>query len=70
MKKIAKEVGYLKAVSSQYDFVVEESNSGELEKLTLGSSHGGLIAITEERTLPYLDSSSNILPDGFYVMIE
>ena len=70
MKKIVKEVGYLKAVSSQYDFAVEESNSGELEKLTLGSSHGGLIAITDERTLPYLDSSSNILPDGFYVMIE
>ena len=70
MKKIAKEVGYLKAVSSQYDFVVEESNSGELEKLTLGSSHGGLIAITEERTLPCLDPSSDILPDGFYVMIE
>ena len=70
LKKISKEVGYLKAVSSQYGFEVLESNDGELDDLTLGNSHGGLIAITESRTLPYLESSSPILPCGFYVMIE
>ena len=70
LKKISKEVGYLKAVSNQYGYKIVESNSGELEELTLGNSHGGLIAITESRTLPYLDSSSEILSNGFYVMIE
>ena len=70
LKKISKEVGYLKAVSNQYGYEIVESNSGELEELTLGNSHGGLIAITESRTLPYLDSSSEILSNGFYVMIE
>ena len=70
LKKISKEVGYLKAVSNQYGYEIVESNSGELERLTLGNSHGGLIAITESRTLPYLDSASEILPCGFYVMIE
>ena len=70
LKKISKEVGYLKAVSNQYGYEIIESNSGELEQLTLGNSHGGLIAITEDRTLPYLDFSSEILPHGFYVMIE
>ena len=70
LKKILKEVGYLKAVSNKYGYEIVESNSGELEELTLGSSHGGLIAIAEGRTLPYLDSSSEILPSGFYVMIE
>lgn len=70
LKKISKEVGYLKAVSNKYGYEIVESNSGELEELTLGSSHGGLIAFTEGRTLPYLDSSSEILPSGFYVMIE
>ena len=70
IKKISKEVGYLKAVSSQYGYEVVESCGGELENLTLGSSHGGLIAIAEERDLPYLNSSSDILPSGFYVMIE
>lgn len=70
MKKIAKEVGYLKAVSSKYGFDVIESTSGELDELTLGNSHGGLIAITESRELPFLESTSPILPCGFYVMIE
>ena len=70
LKKISKEVGYLKAVSNQYGYEIVESNSGELDELTLGNSHGGLIAITKSRTLPYLDSSSEILSNGFYVMIE
>ncbi len=70
LKKISKEIGYLKAVSSQYGFEIVESDSGELEEMTLGNTHGGLIAITEARTLLYLDSSSEILPHGFYVMIE
>lgn len=70
IRKISKEVGYLKAVSSQYGYSVVESTDEELDKLTLGNSHGGLIAITEERVLPYLDQDSEILPCGFYVMIE
>ena len=70
MKKISKEVGYLKAVSEKYGFEVIETTSGELEKITLGNSHGGIVAITGERTLPYLDDNSLILPHGFYVMIE
>ena len=70
IRKISKEVGYLKAVSSQYGYSVVESTDEELDKLTLGNSHGGLIAITEERVLPYLDQNSEILPCGFYVMIE
>lgn len=69
-KKISKEIGYLRAVADQYGYQVTESDSGELDKLTLGNSHGGLIAITEDRELPYLDENSPILPCGFYVMIE
>ena len=70
LKKISKEVGYLKAVSAQYGYEIIESDSEELEKLTLGNSHGGLIAITDDRPLPCLDNTSPILPCGFYVMIE
>lgn len=69
-KKISKEIGYLRAVADQYGYQVTESDSVELDKLTLGNSHGGLIAITEARELPYLDENSPILPCGFYVMIE
>ena len=70
LKKIGKEIGYLKAVSEKYGYDLIESTSGELEKLTLGNSHGGIIAITEDRVLPYLNSTSLIDPCGFYVMIE
>ena len=70
IKKISKELGYLKAVSSKYGYELVESNSDELERLTLGNTHGGLIAIAQARTFPYLNESPPILPCGFYVMIE
>ena len=70
IRKIAKEVGYLKAVSSKYGFEVVESDSGELDSLTLGNSHGGIVAIACERALPCLCANSPLAPDGFYVMIE
>ena len=70
IKKISKEIGYLRAVSEKYGYEVIESSSAELEELTLGNTHGGIIAITETRTLPYLQENSPILPCGFYVMIE
>ena len=70
IKKISKDIGYLKAVSKQYGFEVIESDNVELEKITLGNSHGGIVAITEGRTLPLLSKNSDILPCGFYVMIE
>ena len=70
IKKISKEIGYLRAVSEKYGYEVVDSSSAELEELTLGNTHGGIIAITETRTLPYLQENSPILPCGFYVMIE
>ena len=69
IKKISKEVGYLKAVSSKYGFEVVESDTCELEEMTLGSSHGGIVAITEKRTIPTLKSDL-IKPCGFYAMIQ
>jgi 23S rRNA (guanosine2251-2'-O)-methyltransferase len=70
LKKISKEIGYLKAVSSKYGFKIEAVTSEELEKITLGTSHGGIVAITGERTLPWLTPESIIVKNGFYVMIE
>ncbi len=70
LSKIAKEIGYLKAVSEKYGYSVRESESGEINELTLGNSHGGIISITEERIIPSLSSDSPIKPDGFYCMIQ
>ena len=71
--KNAKTIGYLKAVSSKYGYELKETDSDELEKITLGNSHGGIVAICEERTIPYLkseDFENKINKSGFYAMIQ
>ena len=68
--KIAKELGYLRAISEKYGFEIIETDSGELENLTLGNTHGGLVAKTSDRTLPYLSDEISLENPGFYVMIE
>lgn len=70
LNKIAKNLGYLRAVSNKYGFVLTESSGEKIEKITLGSSHGGLVAIAKERTIPCLSDSSEIRTDGFYCMIQ
>ena len=70
MKKISKEVGYFKAVSSKYGFDVIESNAAEIEKHTVGTSHGGIIAICSERTIPCLCDGVKLKERGFYAMIQ
>ena len=73
MNKNAKTVGYLRAVSDKYGYSLEETNGEELDKITLGNSHGGIVALAEERTIPYLEAADfkdKIKPNGFYAMIQ
>ena len=73
LNKNAKTIGYLRAVSSKYGYNLEETSDAELEKITLGNSHGGIVALTEERTIPYLtetDFETVINKKGFYAMIQ
>lgn len=69
MRKIAKEVGYLKAVSKEKGFEVEEVNADFLDNITLGNSHGGLVALASQRTIPSLRTDC-ILPSGFYALLD
>lgn len=71
LKKIAPELGYLKAVSDVYGFSLVPSSTEEIDRITLGNSHGGIIAECSERSFPKLaDKISHIKRDGFYVMLE
>ena len=70
LPKIHKEIGYLKAVADKYGYSLEESSEDELDKITLGASHGGIVAIATDRTLPYLNESTPIAENGFYAMIQ
>ena len=64
-----KEIGYFRAISEKYGFVIEETDTETLDSMTIGSSHGGIIAIASERSFPAL---SDLTPKktGFYIMIE
>ena len=70
LSKIHKEVGYLRAVSSKYGYELIESESDELDEITLGASHGGIVAIAGDRTLPCLNETSELESNGFYAMIQ
>ena len=67
--KIKKEIAYLSRQGEKYGFKVTKSDKETIEKHTLGNSHGGIIALCTDRTIPPL-SKSDIKPNGFYVMIQ
>ncbi len=68
-----KELSYLTAMSYKYGFDIEVLDDGEIEKIALGSSHGGLLLETTERIVPKL-SAEAISKYGetkkFFVMLE
>ena len=70
IKKIHKELGYLKAVSTKYGYKLMESSKEELDKITLGTTHGGLVAIVGARTIPCLTVDTPLPENAFYAMIE
>ena len=68
--KIAKELGYLRAVSEKYGFYLEEKTSLEIEEMALGNSHGGLLAIATNRQLPVLSADTSLPENSFFAMLE
>ncbi|MBE6541707.1 MAG: RNA methyltransferase [Ruminococcaceae bacterium] len=69
LKSRAKELGWLKYKSGEMGFTIEHVSSDEIDSITTGNSHGGIIAECSERTIPSLEEAE-IKPNGFYVMIE
>lgn len=69
LKKIGKKIGYFRAVADKYGFTIEESDADTLDDMTIGSSHGGIIAVASDRHFPAL-SELDAPERGFYVMIE
>ena len=67
----AKELGYIRYKANELGFTVEAVDSETIQGMTIGTSHGGIIAICTDRTIPTLEESRDeIKNDGFYVMIE
>lgn len=68
-KSKAKELGYLRRISTEKGFFVKGITSEELNAMAVGNTHGGILAVCSERVFP-APSADLIRPDGFYAMIE
>lgn len=63
--KKSRELRYLETNGCKIEF----ANPSELDTITIGNTHGGIVAVCGNRTYPTL-SAENIKPNGFYVMLE
>lgn len=68
-KSKAAEIGFLTAKSHEMGFLIEFVPTEQIEALTIGNTHGGIVAFCTARTLPRL-SAEKILSNKFYVYIE
>ena len=70
-KNIYKELGYLRAMSEKYDFALEGVEASQIDEMSLGTTHGGIVAKCGERTLsPLSELAKSIQKEGFYAMIQ
>ena len=68
VKGNGKLLGFLKARSFVYGYEFKNVPTAEIEKYTVGTSHGGVIMLTEKRIYP--DSVEQIRENGFFVLLE
>lgn len=68
--KLTKELSFLRAMSEKYHFPLVAVSCEEIDALSIGHSHGGVIAECGNRTLPVLDEKCEITEHGFYAMIQ
>ena len=64
-----RELRFLSAKSSQLGFKITKTSSEHIDELTTGNTHGGIIALCTERSIPYL-SSENIKDNGVYFILD
>lgn len=66
--KLSRQLRYLERKAKKEGFVIEASDRETLDGMTVGSSHGGLVAECTDRTVP--DISEATPGSGLYVYIE
>ena len=63
------ELSFLKAKSIQLGFELEMTDSETIDEITIGNTHGGIIAICGDRCIPDL-STISVNPKGVYFILE
>ena len=69
LKKKAKEFSFIKAKSFELGYELILTDKEQIDSLTLGNTHGGLVFECTERTYPSIEASA-LRDKGFYVFIE
>ncbi len=71
MEKKSRELGFLRHKAEELGFEIQAVHPDDLDNLTSGKTHGGIVAVCSDRTLPLLsESMDKIKEDGFYVLLE
>lgn len=65
----APEIGFLTAKSHELGFPIEFVSPEVIQSSALGSSHGGILAVCSDRTIPTLQADL-LDTNGFYVYME
>ena len=68
-KSKARELSFLRAKAKEHGFAVEFVPGAKIDEMTIGNSHGGIVAICTERTIPSVHDM-RVKENGFYVMLE
>lgn len=68
-RQLSGHLSYIRAMHYKYGFEIVPAETGEIDALSIGLSHGGILTVCSERTIPDL-TEEVIQKDGFYVMIE
>ena len=68
-KSKASQIGFLVAKSHELNFSIEFTDTEVIDSLALGNTHGGILAICTERSLPALTEEA-ITDRGFYVYLD
>ena len=71
MSKKSRELAFLRHKSEELGFTIQPVPSEDLDNLTSGKTHGGIVAICSDRTLPNLAEHIREIPEkGFYVLLD
>lgn len=65
----SRELRFLKRMAQFHHFTIEYVDHAAIDALTVGSTHGGIVAICTDRSINDF-STANIKSNGFYVMLD
>ena len=71
MDKKAREIAFLRRRAEELGFTIQPVHPDDLDNLASGKTHGGIVALCSDRTIPDLSKSMDRVKEGcFYVFLE